>query len=378
MLWFRVVVLCVGPVLLIPVAARGHDEVIVDLHSGRRLRASSLEVDSRDSSRLVLAVSSESVLIRRAVAWNRVRRIEASRSKLEAVAVPDQVEVLVREDRATPARELTLVLSSPDEERAGAISAFVEERPRLRSRWASLPDAIDTGLLPPLSWEGEIVQCGRCWNCVLPPPGVVVGVRDPSTWEAMPCGMSLPQAAELVVGARPFNRFGLADWDSLELLVQGRTTSGQSCPVRGSLRCTLWGRHQAVMRSVGNTWFEEPREIAILGQWSQFIEAFDADQSGVQRIVLPLNPRVPDHDLTWGDSGLLAVEIDIPGQGRLATATEPIPLRQLGLIRGRSIQEFGSSFLPQQSTSGGVQAIGAWPQSLSGLRPDRRLFSVQP
>ena len=125
-------------------------------------------------------------------------------------------------------------------------------------------------------------------------------------------------------------------------------------------------------------WFEEQRDIALMGQWSQFIETYEVDESGIQRIVLPLGPRVPDHDLTWSAYGLLAVEIDIPGQGRLATSTDPIQLRQLGPIRGRSIQEFGSSFLPQQSTSNSVRATGSWPQALSGLQPDRRYFTVQP
>ena len=224
----------------------------------------------------------------------------------------------------------------------------------------------------------EVVPSEDCWSNIRYAPGIVVGVRDLSPTVAFSSVMALPQATELVVWARPFNRSGLADWDSLEVFVQGRTASGQSCPVRGSLRCSLWGRRQAVVSAYGDIWFEDQREIALMGQWSQFIEPFEADQSGVQRIVLPLGPRVPDHNLTWSAYGLLAVEIDIPGQGRLATSTEPIQLRQVGPIRGRSIQEFGSSFLPQQSTSNSVRASGAWPQSLSGLRPDRRLFSVQP
>lgn len=377
MLWFRVVVLCVCSIGLAPFVAWGDDEVIVDLHSGRRLRASSIQLDSHDPSRMFLEVSGESILVRRAVAWSRVRRVEASRSQLETITAPDQVEVVAREDRAMPARELTLTFSSPDEERAAAIMAFAGERPRLRSRLPSLSDAINL-VAPPPNWGIEFAPCGIDWGCAQNPPGVVVGVRDLSPWGALSSVTTWPQATELVVWARPFNRSGLADWDSLEVFVQGRTVSGQSCPLRGSLRCTLWGRRQAVVSAFGDTWIEDAREIALMGQWSQFIETIEADQAGVQRVVLPLDPRVPDHNLTWSAYGLLAVEIDIPGQGRLATSTEPIQLRQLGPIRGRSIQEFGSSFLPNQSTSGNVRAIGAWPQSMSGLRPDRRLFSVQP
>ena len=378
MLWIRIATLSVCSLVMLPGIACSDDKVIVELRSGRRLRASSIEMAPHDSSRLLLAASGESILVRREVAWSRVRRIGASRATLDALTIPGHVEVAATEDRAKSARELTLTLSASDAERAAMLNAFVRERPRLSSWMATPPDGLDFVVPPSPIWIDEITSAGDCWSSVRAAPGVVVGVRDLSPTVAFTSMMTLPQATELVVWARPFNRSGLADWDSLELIVQGRTASGQSCPVRGSLRCTLWGRHQAVVSAFGDTWIEDAREIALMGQWSQFIEAFEANESGAQRIVLPLGPRVPDHDLTWSAFGLLAVEIDIPGQGRLATSTEPIPLRQLGPIRGRSIQEFGTSFVPHQSTSGNVRAIGAWPQSLSGLRPDRRLFSVQP
>jgi len=378
MLWIRIATLCVCSLVTLPGIACSDDKVIVELHSGRRLRASFIEMDSHDSSRLMLAASGESILIRRKVAWSRVRRVEASRSTLETLTIPEQVEVVPNEDRATSVRELTLTLSASNAENAAAIRAYTEERPRLQSRMAVPPVGFDFVMPPSPIGMGEIALSEDCWSGVRFAPGVVVGVRDLSPTVTFSSVTALPQAAELVVWARPFNRSGQADWDSLEVFVQGRTASGRSCPVRGSLRCTLWGRRQGVVSAYGDIWFEEQREIALMGQWSQFIEPFEADESGVQRIVLPLDPRVPDHDLTWSAYGLLAVEIDIPGQGRLATSTEPIQLRQLGPIRGRAIQEFGSSFLPQQSTSGSVRAIGLWPQSLSGLRPDHRLFSVQP
>ena len=378
MLWIRIATLCVCSLVTLPGIACSDDKVLVELHSGRRLRGSSIEMDSHDSSRLLLALSGESILVRREVAWNRVRRIEASRSTLDTLTIPDQIEVVAHEDRVTSIRELTLTLSASDAENTATLKAFVGERPRLQSRMTTPPDGFDFVVPPSPIWIDEIAPCGDCWSSVRSAPGVVVGVRDLSPTAVISSVTVMPQVTELFVSARPFNRFGLADWDSLELSVQGRTASGQPCPVRGSLRCTLWARRQAVVRAYGDIWFEEQRDIALMGQWSQFIETYEVDESGIQRIVLPLGPRVPDHDLTWSAYGLLAVEIDIPGQGRLATSTEPIQLRQLGPIRGRSIQEFGSSFLPQQSTSNSVRAISSWPQALSGLQPDRRYFTVQP
>ena len=374
MLWFRIAALCVCSLVMLPDIACS-DEIIIQLHSGRRLRASSIEMNSQDPNRLVLTASSESIQVRREIAWSRVRRVEASRSKLEAVSVPDQVEFIAREDRATPARELTLTLSSPAEERTAAISMFVGERPRLRSRLPTLSDAVEFVALPS-NRGNQIAPCGSGWGCAPYSPGIVVSVRDLSPSLAMSPMTICPQATELVVWARPFNRSGLADWDSLEVFVQGRTAAGQSYPVRGTLRCSLWATRQALVSSYGGMSMEEPREIALCGQWSRSVETFEADESGVQRIVLPLDPQVPDRDLSWSAYGLLAVELDIPGQGRLATSTEPIQLRQLGPIRDGSVQRFGTPFLPHQSTSGSMRPIGSW--SLSGLRPDRRLFSVQP
>jgi hypothetical protein len=72
------------------------------------------------------------------------------------------------------------------------------------------------------------------------------------------------------------------------------------------------------------------------------------------------------------------VELDIPGQGRLATTSEPIALRQFGPIRSRGVVDFGSSILPLGSVSEGLSDAGHWPAPLSGLRPDSRRFTVQP
>lgn len=378
MLWFRITSLCLCAIVMCPGITNAANDVLVELNTGRRLRGSAIEVVRHDSTRFLLVASDTSIQARRELAWSRVRYVEARREMLAALTIPEYVEVVVREDRASPARILTLTNSVGDEENSATLKAFLGDRPRASLLMAAPSEGGDRVVLPTPTWPGDLSPIGECHDHVFQAPGVVVGVRNLSPTEAMSPVITFPQAAELVVWARPFNRSGLADWDALEVFVQGRTASGQSSPIRGSLRCSLWGRRQDVVSAYGDIWFEDQREIALMGQWSQSIEPFEADMSGVQRIVLPLAPNVPDHDLTWSPYGLLAVELDIPGQGRLATSSEPIQLRQSGLIRGRAIQEFGSPFLPQQSTSGSVRAIGLWPQSLSGLRPDRRLFSVQP
>lgn len=378
MLWFRNGVYCFCILAICSDGASGSEGVLVELQTGQRLRATSLHVDPQDSNRLSLVIAGNSIQIRRDIAWNRIVRIEAAQSMLGTLTIPEHIEAVSTEDQMTPIRELSITSSTSADEQIKAVKAFVGERSGVMSRFALVPVLNDFPVPADCDCSDETIQSGHCGEPVSYAPGVVIGIRGLSSFEAAPIEMLPPQASELVAEARSFNRSGLADWDSLELLVQGRTTSGQPCPVRGLLRCSLWGRRQAIVSTYGGGGMAEPREIALLGQWSQPIEAYEADQAGVQRVVLPLGPRLPDLDLNWSDYGLLAVEIDIPGQGRLATSTEPIQLRQLGPIRARSVQEFGTPFLPHQSTSGNVRAIGLWPQSLSSLRPDRRLFSVQP
>lgn len=378
MLSFRHILPCVVVVTLLWSDTDCRADVIVELSNGRRLRASSLEIDPRDAGRLSLTASGDSIQIRRSVDWSRVTQIEADRAELIGLTIPDHVATKVREKRTVPVLEVTVRSPASDVEQSQAVKRFLGERPRLRSRLEIEP--IDTridGAVPEFTF-GEVIPPACCPELVWPSPGIVIGVRDLSPFVITSSAWSAPEASELVVTARSFNRSGRADWDSLELFVQGRTSTGQPCPVRGLLRCSLWGRRQAVVGTFGGGGIEEPRELLLLGQWSPFIEAYEADESGVQRVVLPLGSALPDNDLTLADHGLLTVEIDIPGQGTLATSTEPIPLRQVGPLRGRSILEFGSPFLPGQSTSRGMRAIGTWPQSASGLRPDRRLFSVQP
>jgi hypothetical protein len=180
------------------------------------------------------------------------------------------------------------------------------------------------------------------------------------------------------VSARAFNRFGLADWNSLEVSVQGRTADGLTCPVRGSLRCSLWVRRAWLVRAYGENYFEEPRDLVNVGQWSKFLDGSEMDAGGIQKAVFALPQQSSDHNLRIGSYGLITATLDIPGQGRLATTSNGIALRQFDPIRGRSVVDFGSSLLPQESVSEGVNASGDWPAPLSGLRPDLRRFTVQP
>ena len=385
--------------------AIGSDTVVVELISGQRIRAQSIQQDPLVAGRVELTVRTEQIQIQRNIAWSRIRRVITPKAMLADVQVPQNVDVIDTSERP-PLRELNLALESDQAE---------SNRDQLRSffRYPPAPPVLD--VIPPLMGPYLIEVPGPCEdNCdaclsadfhvpylIFRDPGVVVGVRnaDPSgppltestgtgrSYESVPGVLAvppqanqpqLPAARELLVSARSFNRNGLADWNSLEISVQGRTALGEACRVRGSLKCTLWVRRMRVIRAYAETYFEENRELMVLGQWSQFLDGSEVDASGVQKIVLALPPRGPDQNLNISSFGQLTVELDIPGQGRLATSTDPIALRQSSPLRGRSVIDFGSTILPRESVSEPTSDAGFWPAPLSGLRPDSRRFTVQP
>lgn len=361
--------------------------VVVELESGKRIRAHSIRPDQQSAEQIVLAIGTDQIQIQRKLNWSRVSKISAPSVMLADIQIPQGVQVIDRDANQTNLRELDVPLGP---------ELADQRREQLRSffRYPPPPPAPDLQLSQPIPAAYSLAEM----PCALPPqapcrpfimfdPGVVVGVRYENPQAALieqpiPLGSTRPPAdmepRELLVSARPFNRNGLADWNSLEVSVQGRTASGEPCRVRGSLKCTLWVRQAKLVRAFAETYFEEPRGIIRLQQWSQFLDGSESDVNGVQKVILALPPRSPDHNLSLGDYGLLTVDLDIPGEGRLATSSDPIPLRQGGYVRNRAVPDFGSSILPSESVSEGTFGSGNWPAPLSGLRPDSRRFTIQP
>ncbi|MBS0206948.1 MAG: hypothetical protein JSS49_29075 [Planctomycetes bacterium] len=381
----------------------GGETVVVELVTGQRIRAQSIQRDPQSESRVQLTIGSGQIQIGRNIGWNRIQRLIASKVALSGLQVPESVQIVDTAERL-PLRELDLSLE-PDQADSNRV--------QLRSffRYPPPPPVAEAVPLLPrpdrFEFTGPCAEsCDPCvpaemlmpWM-VLRDPGVVVGIRNADPWgpplsepsvpyESVPgttatdslhaTRTTLPTARELLVSARAFNRNGLADWNSLEVSVQGKTASGQPCPVRGSLKCSLWVRRTRVVRAYAENYFEENRDLMVLGQWSQFLDGSEADASGVQKIVLALPPRIADQNLGISSYGQLTVDLDIPGQGRLATSSDPIALVPSSPIRGRSVVDFGNSILPRESVSESGGDAGFWPAPLSSLRPDRRRFSVQP
>lgn len=365
----------------------GSDAVVVELDSGKRIRAHSIRPGRQSSGQLVLTMGTDQIQIQRTVNWSRVSKLSAPSEMLADLQVPQGIQVIDREENQANLRELDVPLG-PElaNERREQLRSFFRYPPP-----PPVPDQLLSEPSPPadqlFEMPCDLLPQAPCRPLIMFDPGVVVGVRYENPQAAMteqPIQLGFTRSPadmeprELLVSARPFNRNGLADWNSLEVSVQGRTASGEPCRVRGSLKCTLWVRQAKLVRAFAETYFEEPRGIIRLQQWSQFLDGSESDVNGVQKVILALPPRSPDHNLSLGDFGLLTVDLDIPGAGRLATSSDPIPLRQGGYVRNRAVPDFGSSILPSESVSEGTFGSGNWPAPLSGLRPDSRRFTIQP
>lgn len=411
MLFFRIIVM----LLLINVCQFGNAEerVLIEMHSGKRIRAHTISTDASFPQHVVVGIGNDRIQIQRVLPWNRVKSVYASATVAVDLKVPDGVQVKDIAELPKQAPPLKRLESSDQYEPTIGTSPTLPIPPSPASN-PPLPDHLPPPVEPfrfdcepPVRYSEISVPFDGCGFALFPgpcgwrDPGIVVGVRNqdgtpyPADANAGSLrqkgadradplraadfqGKSTGEPRELLTSVRAFNRNGLADWNSLEVSFQGRNAAGQSCQVRGSLKCTLWSRRARLVRAYAETFFEEPGELVRVGSWSQFVDSASADATGIQKIVLALPPSPADHNLRTSQFGVLAVELDIPGQGRLATTSAPVSLRQVGPVRDRSVVDFGESILPGQSVSEGGSNSGNWPAPLSGLRPDSRRFIIQP
>lgn len=375
--------------------------VMVELQTGQRIRANTISTDSTRPEKAVLEVSNERINLKRVLNWSRVKTVYAPPNIALDLKAPAGVEVKDFAESPKPNTRTDLP-STPDQYEPSTVTPDARSlqfpppppEPLLSIAPKSDPEpmTINEGPL-----ELDFLTSSCCVPCVavcpIPvlfpwrDPGVVVGIRNQdgtpvsfaaNTGTISSGRMEVAEPRELLVTARAFNRNGLADWNSLEVSFQGRTATGSPCPVRGSLKCSLWTRRARVVRAYAETYFEEPSDLVLLSSWSQFVDSADLDASGVQKVVMALPPRPADHNLRTSQFGVLAVELDIPGQGRLATTSPPIALRQMDSNRSRSVVDYGESILPGQTVSEGGNNAGYWPAPLSNQRPDSRRFTVQP
>lgn len=183
----------------------------------------------------------------------------------------------------------------------------------------------------------------------------------------------------LRIRAVPISASGKVDWDALAVAVSAVDRHGNPTPVHGTLRVTLWGQKQRLVRSHGEQFFGQPGRVAKIASWTRRLDpsALPAGQRQ-STLNLPLPRPLPDHDLSWAPFGELHVQLLAPGAGVFETTERNILLRHQSPLRDRQLIETGSRFFPNEATHDSRILGGLLFRDQSSLGPNGRVLSVQP
>ncbi|MDB5348401.1 MAG: hypothetical protein JWP89_6778 [Schlesneria sp.] len=137
----------------------GGDSVIVELKSGRRIRAHSIAQDASHPDEVTLKIGNAQIQMERSIPWQRIDRMSASADQRAELRIPESVKVVDDfEDRTAllpvPLLTSTVAPLSPEH------SSLVPTQRGWNSSW-NLPGGCD------------LLGCAVSYD-----PGVVVGVRD--------------------------------------------------------------------------------------------------------------------------------------------------------------------------------------------------------
>lgn len=181
--------------------------------------------------------------------------------------------------------------------------------------------------------------------------------------------------------AVPVRTGGGADWDALSVSLAGFDADGDQVPVRGTARVVLWGMSQRLSVLADDHLVGSAGPIKQIATWSRAIEpptGLSAGQGSAARVVLPLPATSPDHDPRTFPLGAVQVELLVPGEGTYTALVDGVPLQQLGPLRSRALLEYGSRFLPGESTSRSRRVTGPTFRQSSSIRPESRILTVEP
>ena len=256
----------------------------------------------------------------------------------------------------------------PDQPRPGqtqsrpSVDATQASYTARRSRNVARPGSIE---FSPTRRNREAIsalgQATRCPTAVLPASGLPV----------------LPQElGAIFVSAVPVSANGNADWDALFVCLTARDRLGREVPVGdyGTLRATLWGQRQRLVRSFGPNVIGDPGRVERIETWTRDLEstvtmegsarslamatAIEGIPLSSARFTLPLGGLLPDHDVTRFPYGQLNVELTVPGAGVFTASSGPILLKQIGPLRDQQLLQTGSPFFNGESTTGSTRFGG--------------------
>ncbi len=224
-----------------------------------------------------------------------------------------------------------------------------------------------------------------------PPPFVPIDVPDGGLGPAKPFAPAPdpvpPTPAfggsirSLRLEAFPSASRGNADWDSVLVELQAVDSRGHAVPIIGTLTATLFGQEQELILAHGEQFFRQVGEVRQLATWTRHVTASSPGGPGAEHLVrleLPLPGPLPDHRLDVAPWGELTASVLVPGQGVFAASCAGVPLRQVSGPRDQNLVETGSRFFSREPTSDRRMPSGLRGQLRSNLRPDSRIFAVDP
>lgn len=191
--------------------------------------------------------------------------------------------------------------------------------------------------------------------------------------------------SSLHLEAVPVSMSGKNDWDAMAVHLAAWDAYGRPVPLEGTLRLTLWGQRQELLRLYDEQVTAVPGKVEQIASWTQVLPApprTGAFRPGVSipplAIVVPLPRPLPDHDLRWADLGELHARLLVPGQGVFEATQGSVVLRHLSPVRDRLQIETGSRFFAGESTRDSRRRGPLRFRDFSSLGPNRGVLAVQP
>jgi len=184
---------------------------------------------------------------------------------------------------------------------------------------------------------------------------------------------------------------GKIDWNQLVVEVRAYDRDDKPTTIRGTLRASLWGQSQQLIRSFERRVVARTGPIKEIATWTRSVgtakTAAIARRTASSnnnltppslRLLLPLPYPLPEHDLRLAPLVDLHVQLLVPGQGVFESTRPGILLRQVSEVRDRNLVQTGSRFLSSESTHDSRRPSGLRIQNRSSLRPNGSVLSVQP
>lgn len=195
--------------------------------------------------------------------------------------------------------------------------------------------------------------------------------------------------ATIAVRATPLNTHGKADWNALAVRLQGFDRLGKPARISGSVRITLYGQRQLLLRVWNQQFATMPIETLSLAQWTgncsttpeaqipRAGNSFGAGRPDDQTWIVKLPSPLPEHNPNVYALGEIQVSLVAPGVGTFEASAPAVPLKHVSLSRDTSLTNSGTRFFPSETTSAGISRMSRLNHNAPS-RPNSRTLSVQP